>query len=208
MTALSQDRVLRDFVRQTGLPERLLRDELPLAYEEVLNGLQRRIIGQEGPCRAAADLVVKFKAGLNDPQRPVGVLLFCGPTGVGKTELARAIADYFFGHGEGRDRLVRLDMSEYAVPGAAQRLLTRPDGEPSTLLQQVRRQPFCVLLLDEIEKADPEVFDLLMGVFDEGRLTDRFGRTASFRSAVIVMTSNLGAGKFASFGFGPPQPVR
>jgi ATP-dependent Clp protease ATP-binding subunit ClpC len=109
---------------------------------------------------------------------------------------------YFFGHGEQGDRLVRLDMSEYAGPGAAERLLARPDGRPSELVERVRQQPFVVLLLDEIEKADVEVFDVLMGIFDEGRLTDRGGRLTIFKSAIRVMTSNLGASRQASFGYG------
>jgi ATP-dependent Clp protease ATP-binding subunit ClpC len=196
------EQVLGQFIRQTGLPELFLRDDMPLDREEVEVTFRRQVIGQEEACRAAAALVTTFKAGLNDPARPVGVLLFCGPTGVGKTEMARAIARYFFGHGEHGDRLVRLDMSECTGYRAGERLMTQPDGEPSELIQKLRQQPFAVVLLDEIEKADAEVFDVLLGVFDEGRLTDRYGRVTSFRSAVIVMTSNLGAGKREGFGFG------
>jgi ATP-dependent Clp protease ATP-binding subunit ClpC len=200
-TAVTSDDVLTQFVRQTGLPELFLRDNWPLKREEVVASFRQRIIGQEQPVQEAASLVITFKAGLNDPQRPIGVLLFCGPTGVGKTELARAIADYFFGHGEKADRLIRLDMSEYTGPGAADRLVMQADGHPSVLIRGIRQQPFSVVLLDEIEKADPQVFDVLMGLFDEGRLTDRFGRTAVFRSAIIVMTSNLGSDKQGAFGF-------
>ena len=200
--------VIAHFVRRTGLPEVFLRDDLLLHRDEVLETFRRRVIGQEEACQVAADLVTTFKAGLNDTARPVAVLLFCGPTGVGKTELARALAQYFFGHGEHRDRLVRLDMSEYAGYGAAQRLVAQPDGEPSELIKKVRQQPFVVLLLDEIEKADPEVFDVLLSTFDEGRLNDRFGRTTTFCSAVIVMTSNLGAGKQEALGFGKGPAVR
>lgn len=193
---------IRGFSRQTGLPEIFLQDDSPLNTTDVLQEFQSRVLGQEEACRAAAQLVAAFKAGVNDPNRPLGVMLFCGPTGVGKTELARTIAEYFFGRGESSDqRLARLDMSEYSNPWAAQSLLTAPDGGPSDFIRRVRRQPFCVLLFDEIEKADPAVFDLLLSVLDEGRLTDRFGRITNFRSAIIVMTSNLGADQLESVGF-------
>jgi ATP-dependent Clp protease ATP-binding subunit ClpC len=204
---VDQEQVLGQFIRQTGLPELFLRDEVPLVRDEVLATFQRQIIGQEEACQAAADLVTTFKAGLNDPGRPIGVMLFCGPTGVGKTETARALARFFFGHGERADRLVRLDMSEYAGSAAGERLLRRPDGRPGELIEKLRQQPFAVVLLDEIEKADPEVFDVLLGVFDEGRLTDRYGRVTSFRSAVVIMTSNLGAERQDTFGFGKPVGV-
>ena len=128
------------------------------------------------------------------------MLLFCGPTGVGKTELAKAISQFLFGSGERKDRLVRLDMSEYSSPGAAERIIGAADGEPSDLIKRFRQQPFSVLLLDEIEKAAPEVFDMLLGVFDEGRLTDCHGRLTTFRSALIIMTSNLGADRMTPFG--------
>ncbi|HVV99107.1 MAG TPA: AAA family ATPase, partial [Planctomycetaceae bacterium] len=202
LASVGSDAALSLFVRQTGLPELFLRDELPLAFDDAVTEFRRQIIGQDDACRAAARLVISFKAGMNDPARPVGVLLFCGPTGVGKTELGRALARYFFGAGEQSDRLIRLDMSEYTGFDAAQRLLGRPDGEPSELIRRVRAQPFCVVLLDEIEKADPDVFDMLMGLFDEGRLTDRYGRTTSFRSAIVILTSNIGSDRQKGVGFG------
>ena len=198
--AVTPRRAVEHFVRRTGLPELLLRDDIRLEHAEVFEHFRRRVIGQDGACRAVADVVTTFKAGLNDPGRPVGVMLFAGPTGVGKTELARALSQYLFGHGEEKDRLVRLDMSEYAGPGAAARLVGEAEGEPSELVRRIRQQPFAVVLLDEIEKAAPEVFDVLLGVLDEGRLTDRFGRLSTFRSAILVMTSNLGANRTEPFG--------
>jgi ATP-dependent Clp protease ATP-binding subunit ClpC len=187
------------FSRETGLPLNLLRDEELLPAGEILSYFQERIIGQEGACQAVTDLVSTFKAGLNDPERPLGVMLFCGPTGVGKTEMAKSLSQCFFGAGRDKDRMVRLDMSEYGGPGAHHRLLgTRT--RPGELVRRVREQPFTVVLLDEVEKAHPDVFDLLLGVFDEGRITDPWGRLTTFRSTVIVMTSNLGVSALRPIG--------
>jgi ATP-dependent Clp protease ATP-binding subunit ClpC len=204
------DDVVARFRARTGLPDLLLRDELTLDRADVLAWFRDRVIDQPGACAAAADVVTAVKAGVTDPGRPPAVLLFCGPTGVGKTELAKALAEYLYGHGDDAARrpgeaarLVRLDMSEYGGFDAAARLLGPPHGEPGDLVSRVRREPFCVLLLDEVEKASAEVFDALMGVFDEGRLTDQYGRVTDFRSAVVVMTSNLGAGRGGAAGFGP-----
>jgi ATP-dependent Clp protease ATP-binding subunit ClpC len=165
------------------------------------------VIGQTEACRAATSAVLTFKSGLNDPARPISVLLFTGPTGVGKTELSRSLARFLFGAAEDSERFVRLDMSEYSLPGSAERLIAGPSGEPSEFINQMRRQPFAVVLFDEIEKADEGVFDLLLSVFDEGRLTDRFGRTTHFQSAVIIMTSNLGATASETPGFGAGDEV-
>jgi ATP-dependent Clp protease ATP-binding subunit ClpC len=200
-TTLSPAHILSVFQRETGLPEHLLRDDLPLPHDEVLAAFRNAVLGQETACQAASGVVTTLKTGLNDPNRPLGVLLFCGPTGVGKTEMAKALARYLFGSSGATDRLLRLDMSEYAGPGAAQRLMMAADGGPSDFIKQARRQPFVVVLLDEIEKAAPEVHDALLGVLDEGRLTDRFGRVTTFRSAVIVMTSNVGAERSKTLGF-------
>jgi ATP-dependent Clp protease ATP-binding subunit ClpC len=190
------------FIRQTGLPAKFLRDEALLPVEEIEADFRRHVVGQDAAVRAAANVVAAFKAGLNDPQRPLGVLLFAGPTGVGKTELAKTLSRYLFGHGQKTDRLVRLDMSEYSSWDAAERLLSKPDRTPSELVSRVRQQPFVVVLFDEVEKAHPDVFDVLLGLFDEGRLTDRFGRTTNFKSAIVIMTSNLGANRRQSVGFG------
>ena len=193
--------VIGSFLEQTGLPEFLLRDEEPLVTEQVEAEFRRQIVGQPAACRTMAELIATFKAGLDDPGRPIGTLLFCGPTGVGKTELAKVVSRYLFGRGRDTDRLIRLDMSEYSAPWNAERLITKEDGTPSDFLARVRQQPFVMVLFDEIEKAASEMFDVLLGLLDEGRLTDRFGRTTSFQSAIVVMTSNLGASSRQSIGF-------
>jgi ATP-dependent Clp protease ATP-binding subunit ClpC len=193
--------VIAQFVRQTGLPEIFLRDELLLPINEVRERFASQIIGQPDAVVTAARLMASIKTGLTDPARPLGVLLFCGPTGVGKTALAKSLVEFCFGASGEKDRLVRLDMSEYAGWGAAQRLLHEPQGRPAGWIERVRRQPFCLVLFDEIEKAAPEVFDVLLGLLDEGRLTDRFGRVTWFRSAVVILTSNLGSNAPGSAGF-------
>ncbi|MCE9563091.1 MAG: AAA family ATPase [Planctomycetes bacterium] len=211
---VTPDSVVDRFRRRTGLPELFLRDEITLKREDVLAWFTERVIDQPEACEAATNVVMTVKAGLNDPGRPPAVLLFCGPTGVGKTHMAQALAKYFFGAGEDSakagesKRLLRLDMSEYGGFDAVYRLLGPPQGEPGELVKRVRRQPFSVLLLDEIEKAAADVFDTLMGVFDEGRLTDQYGRVTNFRSTIIIMTSNLGAGQSRTVGFAEQSGVQ
>ena len=185
------------FARWSGLPIELITDERPAGRAEIARALTAGVIGQDPACDVVARALIRFKTGLDDPERPVAALLFAGPTGVGKTELAKQIARYLFGDAS---RMVRVDLSEYMTPGSAVRLLEVGRGTTS-LAEQVRRQPLTVVLLDELEKAHAEVFDLLLGVLGEGRLTDSMGRLVDFRMAVIVMTSNLGA-QSGAFGFG------
>jgi ATP-dependent Clp protease ATP-binding subunit ClpC len=206
-TEITSDRIISAFVKATGLPELFLRDDVSLEEQDLKAFFEHEVIGQIEACRAAISAVLTFKAGLNDPARPISVLLFTGPTGVGKTELSRSLARFLFGAAEDSERFVRLDMSEYSLPGSAERLIAGPSGEPSEFINQMRRQPFAVVLFDEIEKADEGVFDLLLSVFDEGRLTDRFGRTTYFQSAVLIMTSNLGAVASETPGFGTSDEI-
>ncbi len=200
---VTNDNVIENFIKLTGLPELFLRDEIALDFDDVVADFESQVIGQPQACQQVANIVTTFKAGLNDPKRPLGVFLFAGPTGVGKTELTKVLARFFFGNDENsKEKIVRLDMSEYSLGGSASRLLTKSDGEPSDLIQKVREKPFSVVLFDEVEKADTQVFDVLLGLFDEGRLTDRFGRVTNFTSTVVIMTSNLGAEKFAKGDIG------
>lgn len=177
------------FAAQTGYPKDLVDPDKRLDMSEVHGFLEERVHGQPRATHALSNVVAVLKAGLDDPGKPVASFLFMGPTGVGKTESALSLAEFLFGD---RERVVRLDMSEYADAWGAVRLVDGRRGE-GELTRPLREQPFSVVLLDEIEKAAPEVFDVLLQVLGEGRLTDATGRTASFRHAIVIMTSNLGA---------------
>lgn len=178
----------------TGIPVRKLAEEESerlLRMEEILH---QRVIGQDEAVKAVSRAIRRARAGLKDPKRPIGSFIFLGPTGVGKTELARALADAMFGD---EDAMVRIDMSEYMEKFAVSRLVGAPPGyvgydEGGQLTEAVRRKPYSVVLLDEIEKAHPDVFNILLQVLEDGRLTDSKGRTVDFRNTVIIMTSNVG----------------
>jgi ATP-dependent Clp protease ATP-binding subunit ClpB len=157
--------------------------------------MRRRVVGQDEALSAVADAIRRSRAGLSDPKRPIGSFLFLGPTGVGKTELTKALAEFLFDTDEA---MVRIDMSEFMEKHSVARLIGAPPGyvgyeEGGYLTEAVRRRPYSVVLLDEVEKAHPDVFNVLLQVLDDGRLTDGHGRTVDFRNTVIVMTSNLGS---------------
>jgi ATP-dependent Clp protease ATP-binding subunit ClpB len=181
--------------RWTGIPvDRMLEGE----KEKLLHmeqGLAKRVIGQAEAVKAVATAVRRARAGLQDPHRPIGSFMFLGPTGVGKTELTKALSEFLF---DDEQALVRLDMSEYMEKHSVARLIGAPPGyvgyeEGGALTEAVRRRPYQVVLFDEIEKAHPDVFNVLLQVLDDGRLTDGQGHTVDFRNTLIVMTSNLGA---------------
>jgi len=180
----------------TGIPvSRLMEGEVEkLVHME--ERLHRRVVGQEEAVQAVANALRRSRAGLQDPDRPIGVFLFLGPTGVGKTELARALAEFMF---DSQDAMVRIDMSEYMEKHAVSRLVGAPPGyvgyeEGGQLTEAVRRRPYSVVLLDEVEKAHPDVFNVLLQVMDDGRLTDGQGRTVDFKNVVLIMTSNIPGG--------------
>ena len=188
--------ISRAYALYTGIPEKLLVDDVGLTPDQLAAPLCARVIGQDAACAACGRVLARFKANLTDPARPLATLLFVGPTGVGKTELAKALTVEMFGDGA---RMVRVDMSEYMAPGSAMRLIAADAGVQS-LASHVREQPLSLVLLDEIEKAHASVFDLLLAVLGEGRMTDSRGRSVDFRNTVVVMTSNIGV-KRGSVGF-------
>lgn len=194
--------ILHEFQLRSGLSMSFLDDCLNLSREDVIEGLSGNVIGQPGALATIADFLALSKARLNDPGRPIASLLFLGPTGVGKTQTAKALAAWLFGDAE---RMLRFDMNEFVAEDAVTRLVGtfhEPDG---LLTGAIRRQPFSVILLDEIEKAHPRVFDILLQVLGEGRLTDAVGRTTDFTNTIIVLTSNLGVRRSqVGMGFDPP----
>jgi ATP-dependent Clp protease ATP-binding subunit ClpB len=186
----------------TGIPvARLMEGEMAKLIK-MEDRLHERVIGQDEAIQAVSDAVRRARAGLKDPRRPIGSFLFLGPTGVGKTELARALAEFLF---DDESAIVRIDMSEYMEKYSVSRLIGAPPGyvgydEGGQLTEAVRRRPYQVLLLDEIEKAHPDVFNVLLQVLDDGRLTDGQGRTVDFKNTVIIMTSNIGSAAIAASG--------
>ena len=200
--SIGRTEVVQTFAERSGMPLAILSDDVALRADDIADYLTARVLGQHEAIEAVVGVAMVVKAALYDSQKPLATMLFVGPTGVGKTELVKALAEYLFGS---RDRVIRLDMAEFGTADAIQRLTGTTwttEGE-SDLIRRIREQPFSVVLLDEIEKAHPSVYDALLGVTGEGRLTDARGRTADFRNAILVMTSNLGSvkGKSGALGF-------
>ena len=191
----------------TGIPVFKLTEAETKKLIRMEDELHKRVIGQDVAITAVSKAIRRSRAGIKDPKRPAGSFIFLGPSGVGKTELARTLAEFLFGD---EDAMVRIDMSEYMEKHAVSRLVGSPPGyvgydEGGQLTEAVRRKPYSVLLLDEIEKAHPDVFNILLQILEDGRLTDAQGRTVDFRNAIVIMTSNIGAKDIArnvSFGFG------
>ncbi|MGY1805602.1 ATP-dependent Clp protease ATP-binding subunit [Blastococcus sp. SYSU D00922] len=191
--------------RATGIPVSQLTEEEMARLLGLEQRLHERVVGQDEAVEVVAEAVRRSRVGLGDPDRPIGSFLFLGPTGVGKTELARALAEALFGD---EDRMIRLDMSEFQERHTVSRLVGSPPGyvgyeDAGQLTEAVRRRPYSVVLLDEVEKAHPDVFNTLLQVLDDGRLTDSQGRTVDFRNTVIIMTSNLGSEAIVNAGRGP-----
>ena len=192
---VTEEEIARIICRWTGIPvARLMEGEREklLHMEDILH---RRVIGQDEAVEKVSDAILRSRAGIQDPNRPLGSFLFLGPTGVGKTELAKALAEALF---DDENNIVRIDMSEYMEKFSVSRLIGGPPGyvgyeEGGQLTEAVRRKPYSVVLLDEIEKAHPDVFNILLQVLDDGRITDSQGRTVDFKNTIIILTSNLGS---------------
>ncbi len=203
---LGEEEIAKIVSQWTGIPIFRLEEKESEKLLKIEEGLHKRVVGQDEAISAIAHAVRRSRAGIKDPKRPIGSFIFLGPTGVGKTLLARALAEYMFGD---EDALLQLDMSEYMEKFNVSRLIGAPPGyvgyeEGGQLTERVRRRPYSVILLDEIEKAHPDVFNILLQVFEDGRLTDSFGRKVDFRNTVVIMTSNVGAElirKTSSLGF-------
>ena len=190
--------------RMTGIPVSKVAESEGHRLLAMKDRLRGEVIGQDEAVDTVVRAIRRNRAGLKDPHRPVGTFLFFGPTGVGKTRLAKCLAEFLF---DSEDNMVRVDMSEYSEKFTSSRLVGAPPGyvgheEGGQLSEKVRRKPYCVVLLDEIEKAHPDIFNLLLQVLDEGRLTDSVGRTVSFRNTIVIMTSNVGSRELEEYGSG------
>ena len=206
--SIGEDEVAEIVAEWTGIPVRKITEGESEKLKHLEEHLHKRVIGQDEAVSAVAKAIKRARAGLKDPKRPIGSFIFLGPTGVGKTELAKALAEAMFGD---ENLLIRVDMSEYMEKHNVSKLIGSAPGyvgydEGGQLTEKVRRKPYSVVLFDEIEKAHPEVFNILLQILEDGRLTDSHGRTVSFKNTVIIMTSNIGAqeiGKMhAPLGFG------
>lgn len=192
---VTEEEIARIVGRWTGIPVSKLMEGEREKLLQLAEILHERVVGQDEAVQTVCDAILRTRAGLKDPNRPIGSFLFLGPTGVGKTELAKALAEALF---DDERNLVRIDMSEYMEKHAVSRLIGAPPGyvgydEGGQLTEAVRRKPYCVVLFDEIEKAHPDVFNVLLQVLDDGRITDSQGRTVDFKNTVIILTSNLGS---------------
>ena len=191
---IDEEEIAEVLAQWTGIPVHRLTQEETARLLEMENELHKRIVGQNEAITAVSKAIRRTRSGLKDPKRPSGAFIFLGPSGVGKTETAKALAEFLFGD---EDSLIQIDMSEYMEKHTVSRLIGSPPGyvgydEGGQLTEAVRRKPFSVVLLDEVEKAHPDVFNTLLQILEDGRLTDAQGRTVDFKNTVIIMTSNLG----------------
>ena len=199
---IDEEDIARIVAKWTGIPvSRMLEGEIQKLVQ-MPERLKERVVGQDEAVRLVSNAILRNRAGLSDPNRPIGSFIFLGPTGVGKTELVRALAEFLFDNDKA---MIRIDMSEYQEKHAAARMIGAPPGyvgyeEGGQLTEQVRRRPYSVVLFDEIEKAHPDVFNTMLQILDDGRLTDGQGRTVDFKNTVIIMTSNVGSGSVKEVG--------
>ena len=193
--SVTEDEIARIVSRWTGIPVAKLTESERSKTLHLDEELHKRVIGQDEGVEKVTEAIIRSKAGIKDPTKPIGSFLFLGPTGVGKTELAKALAEALF---DDENNMVRIDMSEYMEKHSVSRLIGAPPGyvgydEGGQLTEAVRRKPYSVVLFDEVEKAHPDVFNVLLQVLDDGRITDSQGRTVDFKNTILIMTSNIGA---------------